>query len=281
MFGKYFASTFTGSMVGAGLNVFAVWGYIVANTRADGLVELNPPIIAAMIGCPVTEIETAIEFLTSPDPRSRSKKHDGRRLVQEAPFLYFVPNYSDYRAIRDDDDRREYMKNYMREYRAAKADVNVNVNNSKPSLAHAEAEAEEEADKEEEREQPKKETATPPARTAIARARDERVDHPAIQAIRLVTNRFPDKGVWNKLIEELGVPDLQRLSACYAEWVAVGFKPTNLAWAFEWYKNGIPEKQNGTNKQNQNGKATSVDRIVATAKHISQYPTEAELRSQS
>lgn len=120
MYGKYFASTFSGSMVGAGINVFAVWGYVIANTRSDGTVELNPTIIAAIMGCKVQEIESAIKILCSADPNSRSKKEEGRRLIQRAAFLYIVPNHADYRSIRDDESRREYMKNYMREYRLGK-----------------------------------------------------------------------------------------------------------------------------------------------------------------
>ena len=146
MYGKYFASAFTGSMVGAGANVFAVWGYVIANTKPDGHVELNPQIIAATIGCKLKEVNDAIEYLKSADPHSRSKKHEGRRLIQVAAFLYQVPTYLDYRGIRDGDDRRKYMREYMREYRA-KDDVNVNVNQGKPRLAHTEAEAEVEADK--------------------------------------------------------------------------------------------------------------------------------------
>ncbi len=145
MFGKFFASTFTGSMVGAGLNVFAVWGYVIANTRIDGTIELNPALIAATLGCKLKEVEDAIKKLSAPDPNSRSKKEDGRRLIQKAPFLYFVPTYSDYRSIRDDEARREYMKNYMRQYRG-EPPVKVNVNAGKRQLAHAEAEVDTEVD---------------------------------------------------------------------------------------------------------------------------------------
>lgn len=120
MFGKLFASTYTGSMVGSGLNVFAVWGYVIANTKPDGHVELNPPIIAATLGCSVEQVEDAIKVLCAPDARSRNAKEEGRRLVQKSAFMYFVPTYSDYRAMRDDSDRREYMRGYMRDYRAGK-----------------------------------------------------------------------------------------------------------------------------------------------------------------
>lgn len=142
MFGKFFASTFTGSMVGSGLNVFAVWGYVIANTRQDGTVEINPPIVAAVLGCAVGEVTAALDVLTSPDPDSRSKKEEGRRLIQQAAFLYSVPTYADYRAIRDDDGRKEYMRQYMQGYRDKKKAVNVNVNSGKTRLAHADTEAE-------------------------------------------------------------------------------------------------------------------------------------------
>lgn len=146
MFGKFFASTFTGSMVGSGLNVFAVWGYVIANTRQDGTVEINPPIVAAVLGCAVGEVTSALDVLTSPDPNSRSKKEEGRRLIQQAAFLYSVPTYADYRAIRDDDGRKEYMRQYMQGYRDKKKAVNVNVNSGKTRLAQAEAEADTDAE---------------------------------------------------------------------------------------------------------------------------------------
>ncbi len=140
MYGKHFSSTYTGSMVGSGLHVFAVWGYIIANTEKDGHIELNPAILAAILGCSKKEIEAAIQVLTAPDSNSRSKKADGRRLIQEAAFLYFVPTYSDYREIRDDEDRKNYMREYMREYRK-KEPVNSSVKPGKPPLAHTDADA--------------------------------------------------------------------------------------------------------------------------------------------
>lgn len=144
MYGKFFSSTFTGSMVGSGLNVFAVWGYVIANTSADGHVEINPPIVAAILGCEVKEVESAIKTLCAVDEKSRSKKEDGRRLVQRAAFLYFVPTYTDYRAIRDNESRREYMRNYMRNYRGGEP-VKQDVNIGKSQLAHTDADTEEEA----------------------------------------------------------------------------------------------------------------------------------------
>lgn len=107
MYGKFFASTFTGSMYGAGPDVFAVWGYVIANTY-DSQVELNPKLLAASIGTTPERIVTAITFLCAPDSISRSKNDDGRRLIREGEFAYRVPNFAAYRAVQNEEQRREY-----------------------------------------------------------------------------------------------------------------------------------------------------------------------------
>jgi hypothetical protein len=117
MFGKFFASTFTGSMYGAGTDVFAVWGYVIAHAN-DSSVELNPRQLADVLGATVERIQAAIDVLCAPDPRSRNPEQDGRRLVHEAGFQFHVVSHQHYRAIRNDDDRRAYNREKQREHRA-------------------------------------------------------------------------------------------------------------------------------------------------------------------
>lgn len=111
MFGKHFASMYTGSMVGKGALMFAVMGYVIANVRPDkivgGQVELNPILLAAIFGESVTDIQKAIDALCSPDPTSRSKDEEGRRLVRLGQFDYRVVNFKKYFAIRNEEIRRE------------------------------------------------------------------------------------------------------------------------------------------------------------------------------
>lgn len=144
MYGKLFQSTYTGSMVGSGAVVFAVWGYVIANCR-DSIIELNAPLLAASIGCTTAEIEAAIEYLCKPDPNSRNSKEEGRRLIKLSAFSYHVTTYSEYQNIRDDEDRREYFRNYMRKYRASN-DVNVNVKPGKPPSTHLDSDLDLEAE---------------------------------------------------------------------------------------------------------------------------------------
>ena len=142
MYGKHFASTYTGSMVGAGLNVFAVWGYVIANA-VNGRVELNPKLLAMVLGGSEDEIDAAITYLTNPDPGSRTKDNEGRRLIREGHFQYLVPTHAAYRAILNEEERREYNRRKQAEHRAKEA-VKDNVNDcqSQSSMsAHTEAEA--------------------------------------------------------------------------------------------------------------------------------------------
>jgi len=106
-------------MYGAGVNVFAVWGYVIAKARS-GMVELNPKRLADTLGGKVEEIEGAIEFLCRKDPHSRFKEHDGRRLLKEGEFQYFVPSHEYYRKIQNEEHRREYNRGKQAEYREKK-----------------------------------------------------------------------------------------------------------------------------------------------------------------
>src|SRR5689334_9730282 len=105
MYGKAFASMYTGSMVGSGAVVFAVWGYVIANMEPDKTVgmqvELNPRYLAGVFGEPAEAIALAIEKLCSPDPESRSKEQEGRRIIRIGQFAYQVVNGVYYREIRD------------------------------------------------------------------------------------------------------------------------------------------------------------------------------------
>jgi hypothetical protein len=112
MFGKIFESLYTGSMRGAGSAVFAVWGYVIANQKPDKVVgaqvELNPEILAFLIGESEQKIVEAIAYLCAPDPKSKSKEEGGRRLIEIGVRSYRVVNGPKYLKIRNEEERREY-----------------------------------------------------------------------------------------------------------------------------------------------------------------------------
>jgi hypothetical protein len=134
MFGKHFGSMYTGSMVGSGAVVFAVMGYVIANAvpveEAGLQVELDPVILATILGEEVTEVEQAIEFLREPDPNSRSQEEEGRRLVRVGQFDYRVVNGPRYREMRSEESRK-------RQNRAAQARFREKRKKSVPPLPWA------------------------------------------------------------------------------------------------------------------------------------------------
>ena len=136
-FGKLFASCFTGSMYGAGPVVFAVWAYVFANARGSSL-ELNPALLADVIGSDRESIKSAIEYLCSPDPYSQNPEEEGRRLVHEGAFQYRVVSLDRYRSIHKEEERREYNRLKKREERAKNADrqqLSAGVSNRKHSTS--------------------------------------------------------------------------------------------------------------------------------------------------
>lgn len=111
-------------MVGAGSHVFAVMGYVIAkqvpDRQAGSWVELNPKLLAFILGDTEKRIQEAIDFLCEPDDRSRTDDHDGRRLLKIGQYAYQVVNGAKYRAIRDEEARRESNREAKRRERRKK-----------------------------------------------------------------------------------------------------------------------------------------------------------------
>ena len=151
MYGKFFSSTFTGSMFGAGADVFAVWGYVIANA-VESTVDLNPDLLGAVLGMTPERVKIAITFLCCPDEWSRNHDQDGRRLIQQGPFQFHVVSHKHYKGIRNEDDRREYNRRKQAESRARRQtestpmSLTVNDGSAMSTMsAYTEAEADTEA----------------------------------------------------------------------------------------------------------------------------------------
>lgn len=80
---------------------------------------------------------------------------------------------------------------------------------------------------------------------------------PAVAYIRHLTQRFPDKTLWPRIVSTLGDDfDGERLTNCYENWVSHGWNKMNLVWLFEWYTKGIPERENQNGRHQKPGKET-------------------------
>jgi hypothetical protein len=121
MYGKHFTSMYEGSMIGKGSCFFAVWGYVLSHFVPDrdmgAQVELNPKLIAFVLGDEVKNVERVIREMCEPDSKSRSKEKQGKKLVKIGEYAYQVVNGEKYRAIRDEEKRREQNRTAQAKFR--------------------------------------------------------------------------------------------------------------------------------------------------------------------
>lgn len=122
MYGKHFAAMYEGSMIGKGAVFFAVWGYIIAHSKPDKKVgtqvEINPKLLAFVLGESEASVIAALHEMQQPDPASRTPDEQGRKIIKIGEYSYQVVNGEKYRAIRDEEIRREQNRNAQSKYRA-------------------------------------------------------------------------------------------------------------------------------------------------------------------
>jgi len=149
-YAKLFSSITESSLWSEPKEVRLLFVTMLARADAVGFIEASIPGLARVANLTIEETESALAVLSGPDPYSKNPAHDGRRITKVDGGWCLI-NHDDYRNRRDEEDRREYIRNYMRDYRSRKQSVNFckhdvnNVNHSKPRLTKAEAEAEAEA----------------------------------------------------------------------------------------------------------------------------------------
>ena len=125
MYGKLFASMYDGSLAMVGpWEALVTFQQLVILADREGFVDMTPDAISRRTIIPLEIIKKGIAVLEQPDERSRDPREEGRRIIRIAPHRdwgWQIVNYDKYRKIRSADERREYMREHMRERRAAQA----------------------------------------------------------------------------------------------------------------------------------------------------------------
>ena len=70
-------------------------------------VEINPEIVAFLIGEPIDRVAEVVESFCQPDPKSRTTVEEGRKLIKIGSFDYRVVNGKKYHDIKKEAERRE------------------------------------------------------------------------------------------------------------------------------------------------------------------------------
>lgn len=151
MYAKIFVQIYDGTLCTRGpWEALVTFQQMLVLADQDGNVDMTAVAIARRTTIPLDIITLGIVELLRPDPESRTPTDEGRRiipLVPERPWGWRIVNYAHYRALKREEDRRNYHREYWRKNRSRSA---VELNNSTPTqhaqqnqpIAEAEAEAE-------------------------------------------------------------------------------------------------------------------------------------------
>lgn len=96
-----------------------LWVTLLAITDAEGVVNASVPGLARMSNITPDECRASLEKLMAPDPDSRTKDFEGRR-VEPVDGGWRILNYTKYRNMGRHVDRAEYLARKNREYRLRK-----------------------------------------------------------------------------------------------------------------------------------------------------------------
>ena len=102
---------------------------MLAIADAFGNVFAAIPGLASVANVSIESTEKAVANLLAPDPYSRTKDFEGRR-VEEIDGGWHILNYGKYRKMMDEEERREYKAKWAREKRRQSR---TNVDSSRPS----------------------------------------------------------------------------------------------------------------------------------------------------
>ena len=120
MFAKVFGQIFDSS-IAENYNCRRMFMDLLILADSDGDVDMTVEAIARRTNVPISEVTRYIAELQEPDPTSRSKVSDGRRLVpldSARDWGWRIVNYGHYRRIKDEEARRSYFRDAQRRYRA-------------------------------------------------------------------------------------------------------------------------------------------------------------------
>lgn len=109
MYAKLFASLYQGTLRGCADEIL-VFTNLLAHADKHGIVDKHYRAISEETGLPEDRVRTAIANLEAPDPESRSPEMEGRRITpmdEHRAWGWQIVNHGKYRAIKNEDDRRE------------------------------------------------------------------------------------------------------------------------------------------------------------------------------
>jgi hypothetical protein len=139
MYGKIFTQIYEGTLASKGpWQALVTFQQLIVLANKYGEIDMTPEAIANRTTIPLDIIKAGIAELEKPDPDSRTAAEEGRRIVRlsdSRTWGWRLVNHEKYRKIRSEDERREYMRDLMRNKRAKGGAVSSSVSNVSSPLA--------------------------------------------------------------------------------------------------------------------------------------------------
>lgn len=154
MYGKIFASMYDGTLR-VNWKAMVTLQQMIILANVDGVVDMSPHALHGRTGIPLDIIEEGLTALEAPDPHSRTKEFDGRRIERldaHRDWGWILLNYQKYRNLASQDEKREADRVRLAEKRknSIKSDMSQdvaecrNLSHEVANVAHVEEEVEEE-----------------------------------------------------------------------------------------------------------------------------------------
>lgn len=149
MYAKIFSQIYDGTLCTNGpWQALVTFQQLLVLADQDGNVDMTAGAIARRTTIPLEIITLGIAELMKPDPESRTPTEEGKRIVPlmaERAWGWRIVNYKHYRALKREEDRRDYHREYWRNNRSTSQRDSTPTQHAQPSQPIAEAEAKAEA----------------------------------------------------------------------------------------------------------------------------------------
>jgi len=149
MYAKLFRQMYHGTLATDGpWEALVTFQQLLILADKDGVVDMTQKAIARETTIPLEIITQGIDVLEQPDPESRTPDEDGRRIVklsEHRNWGWRITNYSKYRQLQREEDRRAYHRSYWHKRKHDSTETQhtqPTQPNSPIAEAYAEAEAE-------------------------------------------------------------------------------------------------------------------------------------------
>jgi hypothetical protein len=266
-FAKLWSSILHSTVWQEPLHVKVTWVTMLALSDARGYVGASIPGLANAAGVTIEQCEESLAKFMAPDPYSRTKDFEGRRIFEEDGGWRII-NYGKHRAARAEEERR--IQNREAQQRHRKRRAVSNAADSKPRKPRsAQAEAEAEADTE---------TTKSPLLSAREAENVEIVEtqqiNPDSTAREIFLQRVPERQLWEAEINAMlaGMPghyhatEAQIETAC-GDMIANGkAKVPNLRQFRRYVEGAINEK--ATDSIRTYGRSSPWERSLATSAEL-------------